>query len=60
MTPSTLLPRIPPAAWPGAMGSSHRVLCRVRHLDQARTTTGAMAMGLRRETKGTSSSGSLG
>eukprot|EP00969_Alexandrium_andersonii_P299993 13261792-Alexandrium_andersonii.AAC.1 len=60
MTLSTLLPRIPPAAWPGTIGSSHWVSCRVRHRDHARMTTGAMAMGRRRETKGTSSSGSLG
>eukprot|EP00969_Alexandrium_andersonii_P277157 12250872-Alexandrium_andersonii.AAC.1 len=60
MTPSTLLPRMPPAAWPSAIGSSHCVICRVRHRDQARTTTGATAIGRSRETRGTSSSGSFG
>eukprot|EP00969_Alexandrium_andersonii_P121713 5381753-Alexandrium_andersonii.AAC.1 len=42
------------------MGSSHCVICRVRHRDQARTTTGATAMGRSRDTRGTSSSGSFG
>eukprot|EP00969_Alexandrium_andersonii_P181210 8006774-Alexandrium_andersonii.AAC.1 len=60
MAPSTLLPRMPPAAWPGTMGSSHCVICRVRRRDQARTTTGATAIGRSRETRGTSSSGSFG
>eukprot|EP00969_Alexandrium_andersonii_P036243 1588093-Alexandrium_andersonii.AAC.1 len=60
MTPSTLRPRTPPAAWPGTAGSNQRVSCRVRQRDQARITTGAMAMGRRREISGTSSSTSLG
>eukprot|EP00969_Alexandrium_andersonii_P056721 2500923-Alexandrium_andersonii.AAC.1 len=51
---------MPPAAWPGTTGSSQLVICLVRHLDQALMTAGAMAMGRRRLTSGTSSSGSLG